>query len=185
MRHSDDRILTTYVGSLIRPPALLQHAAAARQDPRTQPDYQDALLHATADVVARQAEAGIRPAGIGSALVAHSAPLDSLDDVVAMGQEELEKIDMCLKRHLAKTRSGWPLIRPTERMKSHASKQFAHHNSIVLQRRRPAARSELPRGCAEVQAALPALKICAVNRIRCASFDGHGFGRLPLHDPCE
>ena len=120
MRHSDDRILTTHVGSLIRPPALLQHAPAARQD-----------------------------------------------------------------RHLAKTRSGWPLIRRTERMKSHASKQFAHHNSIVLQRRRPAARSELPRGCAEVQAALPALKICAVNRIRCASFDGHGFGRLPLHDPCE
>ena len=33
-------------------------------------------------------------------------PLDSLDDFIAMGQEELEKFDMCLKRHLARTRSG-------------------------------------------------------------------------------
>ena len=43
-------------------------------------------------------------------------PLYSLDDVIAMGQEELEKFDMRLKRHLARTRSGWPLFRSGERM---------------------------------------------------------------------
>jgi hypothetical protein len=32
--------------------------------------------------------------------------LYSLDDFIAMGQEELEKFDMCPKRYLAKTRSG-------------------------------------------------------------------------------
>ena len=50
-------------------------------------------------------------------------PLYSLDDFIAMGQEELEKFDMCLKRHLARTRSGRPLFRRKERMKSQASKQ--------------------------------------------------------------
>ena len=48
--------------------------------------------------------------------VQHS--LYSLDDFIATGQEELEKFDMCLKRHLAKTRSGWPLFRRKEGMKS-------------------------------------------------------------------
>ena len=47
-------------------------------------------------------------------------PLYSLDDVSAMGQEELEKFDMCLKWHLAKTGAGWPLFRRKERMKSQA-----------------------------------------------------------------
>ena len=56
-------------------------------------------------------------------------PLYSLDDFIAMGQEELEKFDMCLKRHLARTRSGWPLFRRKERMKSQASKQFANHSA--------------------------------------------------------
>ena len=46
--------------------------------------------------------------------------LDALDDLIAMGQEELEKFDMCLKRHLAETRSGWPLFRRKERMKRQA-----------------------------------------------------------------
>ena len=50
-----------------------------------------------------------------------------LDDFMAIGQEELEKFDMCLKRHLATTWSGWPLFRRQERMKSQASKQFANH----------------------------------------------------------
>ena len=36
--------------------------------------------------------------------VQHS--LYSLDDVIAMGQEELEKFDVCLKRHLVEMRSG-------------------------------------------------------------------------------
>jgi hypothetical protein len=33
--------------------------------------------------------------------------LYALDDVIAMGQEELKKFDMCLERHLAWRRSGW------------------------------------------------------------------------------
>ena len=40
-------------------------------------------------------------------------PLQLIDDVIATGQEELEQFDMCLKRHLAKTRSGWPLLGST------------------------------------------------------------------------
>jgi len=45
--------------------------------------------------------------------------LYSLDDVIAMGQEELEKFDMCLKRHVAETRSARPLFRREEGMQSH------------------------------------------------------------------
>ena len=59
MRRSNDRILTTHVGSLIRPAELLEQAAAARKDPQTQSEYQAALRRATADVVAQQATAGI------------------------------------------------------------------------------------------------------------------------------
>jgi hypothetical protein len=33
-------------------------------------------------------------------------PLYALDDVGAIRQEELEKFDMCLKRHLTRARSG-------------------------------------------------------------------------------
>ena len=38
-------------------------------------------------------------------------PLYAFDEFVAMGQEDLEKFDVCLKRHLAETRSGRPLFR--------------------------------------------------------------------------
>ena len=55
-------------------------------------------------------------------------PLDPFDDVIAMGQEELEKFDMCLKRHLAGTWPGRPLFRRKERMKSQASRQVANHD---------------------------------------------------------
>jgi len=41
MRRSSDRILTTHVGSLIRPAALLEHAA--RQQPQQLPRYQEAV----------------------------------------------------------------------------------------------------------------------------------------------
>ena len=58
-RSSDDRILTTHVGSLIRPPNLLQLANAAREKPQEQQKYFDALRRATVDVVKRQTEAGI------------------------------------------------------------------------------------------------------------------------------
>lgn len=59
MKRSDERILTTHVGSLIRPPELLRLAAAARENPAEQPKYADAVRQATADVVERQAEAGV------------------------------------------------------------------------------------------------------------------------------
>jgi 5-methyltetrahydropteroyltriglutamate--homocysteine methyltransferase len=59
MQRSTDRILTTHVGSLIRPPELLQQGTAAKQDPRRQRDYLDALRDATLEVVTRQAGAGI------------------------------------------------------------------------------------------------------------------------------
>jgi 5-methyltetrahydropteroyltriglutamate--homocysteine methyltransferase len=59
MRRSSHRILTTHVGSLIRPAELLEQSAAAKADPRAQPQYHDALREATADVVAQQARAGM------------------------------------------------------------------------------------------------------------------------------
>ena len=59
MRRSTDRILTTHVGSLIRPQALLDRAASARNDPAEQSAYEDDLIRFTADVVQRQAKAGI------------------------------------------------------------------------------------------------------------------------------
>jgi hypothetical protein len=36
--------------------------------------------------------------------------LYSLDDFIAMDQEKLEKFDMGVKRHLAETLCGWPLL---------------------------------------------------------------------------
>src|SRR4030095_4778113 len=59
MRRSADRILTTHVGSLIRPGELLAQAAAARTEPSAQVQYREALQRATVDVVAQQARAGI------------------------------------------------------------------------------------------------------------------------------
>src|SRR5262245_6222264 len=59
MRRSTDRILTTHVGSLIRPRELLAQAASARQEPGERSVYEEALRHATVNVVQRQAKAGI------------------------------------------------------------------------------------------------------------------------------
>ena len=59
MRHSTDRILTTHVGSLIRPVDLLQAAKAANDNPVEQSRYRAVLEEATAGVVRRQIEAGI------------------------------------------------------------------------------------------------------------------------------
>jgi hypothetical protein len=47
--------------------------------------------------------------------------LQPLDDFVATGQKELEKLDVCLKRHLGGPRSGWPLFGRKEGMKSQSS----------------------------------------------------------------
>jgi 5-methyltetrahydropteroyltriglutamate--homocysteine methyltransferase len=59
MKRSDDRMLTTHVGSLIRPPELLQLAAEVKQARLKQQSYEDALRQATVDVVGQQVEAGI------------------------------------------------------------------------------------------------------------------------------
>jgi 5-methyltetrahydropteroyltriglutamate--homocysteine methyltransferase len=59
MKRSTERILTTHVGSLIRPKQLLDQAATARQQPDQQAPYQDALRSATADVVQRQVKVGL------------------------------------------------------------------------------------------------------------------------------
>jgi 5-methyltetrahydropteroyltriglutamate--homocysteine methyltransferase len=54
------RILTTHVGSLVRPPELLELLAAqARGEPVDDGVYQDSVARAVADVVRRQADAGI------------------------------------------------------------------------------------------------------------------------------
>jgi methionine synthase II (cobalamin-independent) len=59
MRHSDTRILTTHVGSIVRSPDLLQLAADTRDKPDDRRRYAAALTRATADIVARQQEAGL------------------------------------------------------------------------------------------------------------------------------
>jgi 5-methyltetrahydropteroyltriglutamate--homocysteine methyltransferase len=60
MKRSSDRILTTHVGSLIRPPAL-QELLRAKQagKPFDAQAYDECLSRSVADVVRRQAEAGI------------------------------------------------------------------------------------------------------------------------------
>jgi 5-methyltetrahydropteroyltriglutamate--homocysteine methyltransferase len=57
MKRSEHRILTTHVGSLIRPKALLD--AAKDSDPAHRPAYDQELRRAVADVVSQQAKAGI------------------------------------------------------------------------------------------------------------------------------
>ena len=61
---------------------------------------------------------------LGRLALSVQQPLYLLDNVIAAGQEELEEFDVCLKRHLARTRSGWRLFRGRKRMKGQASKQF-------------------------------------------------------------
>ncbi|MDA0238528.1 MAG: hypothetical protein O3A84_00695 [Proteobacteria bacterium] len=60
MKHSQDRILTTHVGSLIRPPELLKAGEAAwEQQPGAQSAYETTLREQVTAVVKRQAETGI------------------------------------------------------------------------------------------------------------------------------
>jgi 5-methyltetrahydropteroyltriglutamate--homocysteine methyltransferase len=59
VKRSEDRILTTHVGSLVRPPELLEAAAAAKEKPQTQQAYLNAVRRATVDVVKRQVDAGV------------------------------------------------------------------------------------------------------------------------------
>jgi 5-methyltetrahydropteroyltriglutamate--homocysteine methyltransferase len=60
MKRSTDRILTTHVGSLIRPPALQQFLRAKQAgEPFDQKAYESCLAQSVADIVRRQAQAGI------------------------------------------------------------------------------------------------------------------------------
>ena len=60
MRRSTNRILTTHVGSLIRPPALQQFLRAKQAgEPFDQKAYEGCLAQSVADIVRRQALAGI------------------------------------------------------------------------------------------------------------------------------
>jgi 5-methyltetrahydropteroyltriglutamate--homocysteine methyltransferase len=65
MKRSERRILTTHVGSLIRPKALLDANKAALENPAKQAEYEAALRKAVADVVKHQAEVGIDIANDG------------------------------------------------------------------------------------------------------------------------
>jgi 5-methyltetrahydropteroyltriglutamate--homocysteine methyltransferase len=60
MNRSTDRILTTHVGSLIRPPALLD-LLRARQDGKKVPEdaFNACLAESVAEIVRRQAQAGV------------------------------------------------------------------------------------------------------------------------------
>ena len=60
MKHSTDRILTTHVGSLIRPPELQEFLRAKQGGkPYDEKAYQACLASTVAEVVKRQAQAGI------------------------------------------------------------------------------------------------------------------------------
>jgi 5-methyltetrahydropteroyltriglutamate--homocysteine methyltransferase len=60
MKRSTDRILTTHVGSLIRPPALQDFLRAKQSGkPYDEAGYQKCLTETVAEVVRRQADAGI------------------------------------------------------------------------------------------------------------------------------
>jgi len=59
LRRSEHRILTTHVGSLVRPPELRELARAAEKDPGEQAAHESALRGATAALVRKQADLGI------------------------------------------------------------------------------------------------------------------------------
>jgi 5-methyltetrahydropteroyltriglutamate--homocysteine methyltransferase len=59
MKRSTDRILTTHVGSLVRPQALRELSAASSKDAAGREQYETGLRPLVADVVASQAAAGL------------------------------------------------------------------------------------------------------------------------------
>lgn len=59
MTPHESRILTTHVGSLIRPAGLLEHSNAAKDSPELRERYEQTLRRSVAAVVEQQLEAGI------------------------------------------------------------------------------------------------------------------------------
>src|ERR1700690_2135226 len=59
MKRSENRILTTHVGSIVRPQHLRDLAAAAGESAENRQRYEQALREAVAEIVGQQAKAGI------------------------------------------------------------------------------------------------------------------------------
>jgi 5-methyltetrahydropteroyltriglutamate--homocysteine methyltransferase len=59
MKRSENRILTTHVGSIVRPQKLRDLAEEAPKSPENQKQYEDFLRDSVADVVKMQAKIGI------------------------------------------------------------------------------------------------------------------------------
>jgi len=59
MRRSEDRILTTHVGSIPRPKAMLEMASVRTGPPKDPAAYAELVRSSVADIVKRQAAAGI------------------------------------------------------------------------------------------------------------------------------
>jgi 5-methyltetrahydropteroyltriglutamate--homocysteine methyltransferase len=59
MKRSESRILTTHVGSIVRPPHLRELAETANESPENKQRYEDALRDSVAEVVRMQAKVGI------------------------------------------------------------------------------------------------------------------------------
>ena len=59
MKHSKDRILTTHVGSLIRPQEIKDHLLAMRGDDYDEAAHRASLTKCVAEIVRQQAEAGV------------------------------------------------------------------------------------------------------------------------------
>jgi 5-methyltetrahydropteroyltriglutamate--homocysteine methyltransferase len=73
MKRSEDRILTTHVGSLVRPPELLAAIKAAREDPSKAAARDEVLRAAIHDIVRKQAEVGLDVINDGELSKAHWA----------------------------------------------------------------------------------------------------------------
>jgi 5-methyltetrahydropteroyltriglutamate--homocysteine methyltransferase len=59
MKRSEDRVLTTHVGSIVRPPQLRDLAARAQDSAQDQQRYEDFLRDSVAEVVRMQAKVGV------------------------------------------------------------------------------------------------------------------------------
>jgi 5-methyltetrahydropteroyltriglutamate--homocysteine methyltransferase len=59
MKRSENRILTTHVGSIVRPQKLRDLGVAVHETPSKRPEYETCLRESVAEVVKKQAQAGI------------------------------------------------------------------------------------------------------------------------------
>jgi 5-methyltetrahydropteroyltriglutamate--homocysteine methyltransferase len=119
MRRSHDRILTTHVGSLVRPAELLQLAAETKDQPSERQRYLDALQRATVTVVAQQTEAGIDIVNDGEygksswanyvldRMTGFEARPDTLFEAVWLGRDRLRFADF-MRTEFPRGAIGWP-----------------------------------------------------------------------------